>query len=256
MLFRSNEFIKSENKNFTPEYEGQKANYGVNKITNQFDDTDFKKANIFSSNEANQKYLSRNNWVGTYGKRIKLTANSQLKIAQANPVVEKDKVAYPTYGEIGFVETGDSFDEVKLIYFRGKDYNDPLWNTLLDRMSYEETCALLQDGLRYTNAVESISAPSTSQQNGAIAPNHNRNYKDLPNQSAFRGFAEEKDKENVGQDPEIFACNGLVGATYNVDLIQRIGEQTGEEAIWAVYNGIYGLGVNIQIGRASCRGRV
>lgn len=246
--YSTNEFIKSENKNFTPEYEGQKANYGVNKITNQFDDTDFKKAKIFSSNEVNQKYLSRNNWVGTYGTRIKLTANSQLKKAQENPNVEKDNIAYPTYDEIGFVETGDSFDEVKLIYLRGKDYNDPLWDTLLNRMSYEETCALLQDGLRYTNAVKSIAAPSTAQQNGAIAPNHNRNYKDLPSQSAFRGFAEEKDKENAGQNPEIFACNGLVGATYNIDLIQRLGEQTGEEAIWAGYNGIYGLGVNIHRG--------
>ena len=33
-------------------------------------------------------------------------------------------------------------------------------------------------------------------------------------------------------------CNGIVAATYNTDLIERLGEQTGEESIWAGYNGI------------------
>ena len=246
--YSTNEFIKEENANFTPEYKEEVANYGVNKITNQFDDVDFTKAKIFSETEEEQVYLSRNNWSETYGKRINLTANSKLKAAQANPDVQKDKITYPTYGEVGFVENGDTFSEVKLISLRGKDYNDPLWDTLLNRMTFDETAYLLQDGLRNTRAVESIAAPSTSQQNGALAPNHNRTYKELPKQSGFKGFAEIKDEENKGQNPEIFACNGLVGATYNIDLIERLGEQTGEEAIWAGYNGIYGLGVNIHRG--------
>ena len=246
--YSTNEFIKEENANFTPQYEGQVANYGVDKITNQFDDVDFRKANIFSKSEEQQVYISRNNWEGTYGKRINLTANSKLKVAQANPDVKQDKIPYPTYGEVGFVESGDTFTEIKLISLRGKDYNDPMWDTLLNRMTFEETASFLQDGLRYTKAVESIAAPSTAQQNGALAPNHNRNYRDLPSQSGFRGFAEEKDPDHASQNPEIFACNGLVGATYNIDLIERLGEQTGEEAIWAGYNGIYGLGVNIHRG--------
>ena len=246
--YSTNEFIESQNENFTPDYEGEEANYGVDKITNQFEDVDFKKAGIFTDEEESQVYLSRSDWQGTYGKRIQLTANSLLKAAQANPAVERDTVEYPTYDETGFYESAETFDEIKLIYLRGKDYDDPLWDTLLDAISWEESCAILQDGLRLTHGIESISAPSTSQQNGAIAPVHPRTYSQLPSQNAFRGFAEMLDPDNTSRKPVVFCNNGIVAATYNVELIQRIGEQTGEEAAWAGYNGIYGLGVNIHRG--------
>ncbi len=246
--YSTNEHIESENENFTGDYEGQEANYGVSSITNQFEDVDFKKAGIFSDEEQSQNYMSRSNWTGTYGKSITLTANTALKEAQKNPEVEQDSVEYPTYGEVGFYEGAGEFDEIKLIYLRGKDYDDPLWDTLLDRMTWDETCALLQQGLRYTESVESIAAPSTSQQNGAIAPVHSRSWSELPGQSGFRGFAEMLDPENKDQKPAVFVCNGIVGATYNTDLIMRLGEQTGEEAAWAGYNGIYGIGLNLHRG--------
>lgn len=246
--YSTNEYIEQQNADFTPEYEGQQANYGVSSITNQFEDVDFKKAGIFSDSEEGQTYLSRSNWTGTYGKRITLTANSALAEAQKNPALKQDNIDYPVYDEAGFYEGADTFDEIKLIYLRGKDYNDPMWETLLNRMSWAETCALLQDGLRLTHSVESIAAPSTSQQNGAIAPVHSRESSDLPDQSAFRGFAEQLDPDNKDTLPAVFCNNGIVAATYNTELIERVGEQTGEEAAWAGYNGIYGLGVNIHRG--------
>ena len=131
---------------------------------------------------------------------------------------------------------------------RGKDFDDPLWETLLNRITWEEYCALLQQGFRVTNPVESIAAPGSSQQNGAIAPNHSRAYGELNKQSGFQGFVEIKDKEHRDQLPPIFLSNGVVAATYDIDLIKRLGKQTGEEAAWAGYNGIYGLGVNIHRG--------
>lgn len=247
--YSTNAFIESENKNFTPSYEGDKANYGVDKITNQFDDVNFKKAGIFSEDETKQSYLSRNNWIGTYGKKIQLTANAALRNAQKNPEVQKDNIPYPTYDEAGFYESLDAFDDIKLVYLRGKDYNDPLWDTLLNRMSFEETCELLQTGFRQTNPVSSIQAPGTAQQNGGLAPNHSHSYGQLPKfEGTFPGFAVSMDPANQGQLPAIFLCNGIVAATFNQELIERVGEQAGEEGIWAGYNGIYGLGVNIHRG--------
>ncbi len=250
--YSNNEFIKSENAAFEAEgkakYEGQKANYGVDKITNQFEDVDFKKAGYFSENETKQIYMSRNDWQGTYGKRINLTATAALVEAQKCAPVEKDNIPYPTYGEIGFYEGEELFDEIKLIYLRGKDYNDPLWDTLLNRMTWDETCYLLQEGLRFTNGVESINAPSSSQQNGGLAPVQCRTDSGLPSQSGFRGFSETRDPENKSRKPATFVCNGIVAASYNIEFIERLGEQAGEEGIWAGYNGIYGLGVNIHRG--------
>jgi beta-glucosidase len=248
VTYSTNEFIESENENFVPSYNGQKANHRVDNITNRFDDTDFTKSEFFSDSEKEQKYMSRNNWADTYGVRIVLTATDGLKEGQKNPVATKDNVAYPEYDQMAFYESGTEFDEIKLIYLRGKDYNDPLWDTLLNRMTWEEACFLLQTGLRLTNPVESIAAPGTSQQNGAIAPVHPRTYDSLPLQSGFRGFSEIKDPANKGNKLPVFVSNGIVAATYNTELIQRLGEQTGEEAIWAGFNGIYGLGVNIHRG--------
>ena len=246
--YSTNEFIEHENEIFEADYEGQKANYGVDKITNQFDDTDFTKSEYFSDSEKNQKYTTRNDWAGTCGIRIILTATDGLVQGQKNPAAEKDNVTYPEYDQMAFYESASEFDEIKLIYLRGKDYNDPLWETLLDRMTWEDMCNLLQTGLRLTNPAESIAAPSTSQQNGALAPVHARTYDSLPLQSGFRGFSEIKDPENKGNKLPVFVCNGIVAATYNTELIERVGIQTGEEAIWAGFNGIYGLGVNIHRG--------
>jgi len=246
--YSTNAFIEEQNQNFTADYEGEEANYGVSKITNQFDDVDFKKAGIFSETDTDQPYLSRNNWSETYGHQIQLTANSALKNAQKATAATPDNIDYPTYNAKNFYEGEDTIDEMKLIYLRGADYDDPAWNSLLDCMSFEEVCNLLQTGLRCTNSVESISAPSTSEQNGSLAPNHPRTYSGLPIQSGFGGFSELLDPENQSQTPNIFACNGIVASTYNTDLIQRLGEQIGEEGLWAGYNGIYGLGVNLHRG--------
>lgn len=245
--YSSNDFIENENT-VPPAYEGAEVNYGVDGITNQFDDVDFKKAGIFSQDETQQVYITRSDWAGTYGKKIALTATQALADAQVCAPAPQDNIPYPTYGEVGFFDEGEAFDEIKLIYLKGKDYNDPLWETLLNRMTWDETCYLLQEGLRFTNAVESIVAPSSSQQNGGLGPVLSRADSGLPSQSGFRGFAETRDPENMGRKPATFVCNGIVAATYNVEFMRKLGEQAGEEGIWAGYNGIYGLGVNIHRG--------
>lgn len=245
--YSSNDFIENENT-VPPAYEGAEVNYGVDGITNQFDDVDFKKAGIFSQDEMQQVYITRSDWAGTYGKKIALTATQALAAAQVCAPAPQDNIPYPTYGEVGFFDEGEAFDEIKLIYLKGKDYNDPLWETLLNRMTWDETCYLLQEGLRFTNAVESIVAPSSSQQNGGLGPVLSRADGGLPSQSGFRGFAETRDPENMGRKPATFVCNGIVAATYNVEFMRKLGEQAGEEGIWAGYNGIYGLGVNIHRG--------
>lgn len=246
--YSTNEFIKDENAAFEnlAHYEGQQANYGVDKITNQFDDVDFTKAGMFSNEEAAQIYTTRNNWANTCGIRIKLTATAALVEAQKCAAVENDNIPYPAMGEQGFYEGEEIFDEIKLIYLRGKDFNDPLWDTLLDTITWEEYCYFLQEGLRFTLDIPSVAVPSSSQQNGGLAPVQSR--KQLGSQSGFRGFAELRDPDHIDQKPATFVCNGIVAATYNVEFIERLGEVTGEVGIWSGYNGIYGLGVNIHRG--------
>jgi beta-glucosidase len=65
---------------------------------------------------------------------------------------------------------------------------------------------------------------------------------------------------NVTNDPDknlkgtCFPCNGIVAATLNDELVRRVGELIGEDAMWAGYAGLYGSGLNIH--RTPYAGRV
>lgn len=246
--YSTNKNIKAANANFEAKYEGQLANYGVSSITNRFSDVDFQLYEGFSDAERSQPYVSRSNWQGTLGVKIDLTASSVLKDDQATPIPQSDSVAYPTFGETNGLTLADlrAFEDGTLI-----DYDNPLWDKLLDQITWEEMCDFLSDGLRQTGAIESINAPKTLQFNGAVGPvpgdaENNSKYKFNTTEAPFQGFVDGTDGED--DYPVFFCCNGIVASTFNNELVKRLGEQIGEECLWVGMSGIYGLGVNLHRG--------
>ena len=246
--YSTNKTIKKANTNFKQSYEGQEVNFGVDKITNAFDDVDFKKFDGFSKTEREQSYATRSDWENTLSKKITLTATEGLKAAQATIVPEADAIEYPEYGKESGLNIADlrAFDDGTPI-----SYDNPLWDELLDKMTWKETVALLSDGLRQTGAVESINAPKTLQFNGATGPvpgdaADNSKYKFNTTKAPFEGFAAGTDGEN--DYPIFFCCNGIVASTFSPELQQKLGEQIGEECLWIGMSGIYGLGVNLHRG--------
>lgn len=240
--YYSNAFIDNALENSKERYDGDDINFGVAFITNQFDKVDFQKYSGFEAEERNQPYVSRNDFESTTYKTISLTASSKLANDQKTYQLSKDNVPYPTYG---------ASNNLKLLDLRNDEegnlrpYNDPLWDKLLDQMSFEETVNLLKDGLRATQTVPSVVASKTFEQNGASGPV--QAYGSNSSGSTFEGWASYY-QSGVGEYPSIFPCNGIVASTFNKFLIEKLGEQLGEECSWAGYNGIYGLGINLHRG--------
>lgn len=212
-------------------------------------------------------YYDRNNWAGTVqlperkadGTLVKhnavLTMTKQMADDMRNQMnaavmIKTDDVAYPTYGK----DNG-----LVLLDMKGLSYNDPLWNDLLDQLTWEETVDLLSNGRHKTQPIQSVSKPGTGDENG---PNgFNASYNAASAGGRFNGptnpLAERAggfDAEgNYIPDPDMgqgytttgFSSNGVLAATFNKELAAEIGKQIGEEGLWAGMSGLLGIGLNI-----------
>lgn len=220
------------------------------KIVNRFDDADL---NRYEGAESKVVYLSRNDWEGTcklglsseqksLENQVPVTLTQKMKEDAAIPVPEKDDIEYPTYGS---EKTHYSLVDLR-VDEEGNTvpYDSPLWDDLLDQMTWKETVDLLTHGLRMTYAVQSINKPQTIDHNGATGPV--QPYGD--NANINNGLAVKNNDPDKNEYPTLYPCNGLVAATFNEELIEEMGEAMGNDCLWAGYNGIYGFGVNLHRG--------
>lgn len=215
-----------------------------NKIENRFENADI---NLYEGRGGSSvEYLSRNDWTGTlrFGtdgngavaqNHVKLTATERMKEDVKLPVLGSDTTEYPVYGSTatsyGIVDM--RLDEIP--------YDDPLWEDLLDQLTWDETVALLSSGCRKTVAIGSVTKPETIDHNGATGPVKEYNYNEA-NNGGLAVANNDPDKKSL---PNIYPCNGLVAATFDAELIERFGKAVGEDCLWAGYNALYGTGINI-----------
>ena len=230
-----------------------------NAITNQFENADLKLYEGAGENKDKLRYITRSNWEGTV--KLGLTKDNQrtnnyYKVITTAKMqedltwswtyqVEAEAGEYPTYGS---KET-----DYQLIDLRAYDdgdgdptndvaipYDDPMWEDLLDQLTWDETVFLLSHALRKTSAIESIGKPETLDHNGGCGPNLPYNvFSNVNNGLAIR-TADPDQREK----PIVYPCNGLVAATYNLELSYEYGQQWGEDCLWAGYAGLYGMGLN------------
>lgn len=126
-------------------------------------------------------------------------------------------------------------------------YDDPMWNELLDQLTYPQLSKLCAVGLRMTAAVEEIGKPETLDHNGPSGVT--QKYGIGPN-----GYATQTNDPDKGEAGTCYPCNGIIAATFNDELVREVGELIGEDAMWAGYAGFYGTGLNIH--RTPYSGRV
>lgn len=219
-------------------------------ITNQFDNADINKYDGRGTNGVT--YVTRNNWEGTVklgydaqynptGNVVKLVGTEQMTI-DMNPVPTPDDIEYPTYGS---TETSYMLIDLRA-YEDGTpiEYDNPMWDDLLDQLTWDETVNLLSRGLRMTYSVESIGKPQTIDHNGATGPV--QPYGDNP--TINRGLAIDTNDPDMGEKPTLYPSNGLAASTYNRELVKKYGEAWGEDCLWAGYAGLYGPGLNAHRG--------
>lgn len=202
------------------------------------------------------EYYSRENWEavpmlerkadGTLVKHNAVLTMTQTMADELRDQMDAAKAMekggeYPTYGaQNGLI----------LLDLKGLSYEDPLWEDLLDELTWDETVDLLSNGRHKTQAIQSVSKPSTGDENG---PNGFRqSYSAKGEGSRFFGptnpYGERVGDPDLGQGYTStgFSSNGVLAATFSREIAEEVGRQIGEEGYWAGQAGLLGGGYNIQ----------
>lgn len=182
-----------------------------NEITNQFD-----YGNIQTYDDS-YVYLTRNDWTGTwptiYGEpnekgRYNAEATEEFVQLSQNNIYQDDPDAE--------MPTTNSGDNINLITMRGKDYDDEEWDAVLDCLTVDEMVEMVRLGGWQTMAIDSISKPMSSDQDGP---------------AGISGELIMSDVDCMG-----YPNQELLAATWNKELALEFGKCIGED----------GLSVNVQ----------
>ena len=188
-------------------------------------------------------YLSRSDWAGTYptidgtpsnmksddGERNAVvytkTAGAYLasilnERLSGNPVQEnQDKIRRP-------IVDGTGTSDLQLIDMRGRPFDDPAWELILDKISLKEIQTLvLQSGFQ-TLDIDSIGKPSTQECDGPSGVNGS-NY------------------NNTQRAEVVYSSGVMVGMTFNQSLAYRYGLLCGNAGLYFEREGWYAPGMNI-----------
>lgn len=187
-------------------------------ITNQFDNVDWNKYEHKDDN--NVTYLSRSDWQGTYPKEIiKLEMSEGLKVdvGYTHEVVANPEDEMPLYDQ------PSTFMLADLI---GKEYDDPIWEDLLNSLSIDEQISLLGSGYFGTIALPSIGKPADIAADGPMG--------------LRRSFTYDSSIKTMS-----YPSPTVLSATFNDDIALRVGELMGEDALHSGCTGLYAPGVNM-----------
>ena len=232
--------------------------YGTgNDVTSLFASADINRYEGKGDNSV--AYVSRNDWEGT----LMLWADENqdgendnyVQLSMTDQMYEDtilDAADLPANDDQWPVMGSDETNYSLIQLLENEDgseipYDDPMWDDLLNQLTYEDMSRLCAVGLRMTVSLESIGKPETLDHNGPSGVT--QKYSAGPN--GYANQTNDPDKEMTGT---CYPCNGILAATMNDQLVQEVGELIGEDAMWAGYAGFYGSGLNIH--RTPYAGRV
>ena len=183
--------------------------------------------------------LSRSDWTGTFPTKPVDRAAPQVALDEFewfdNFSVDTDAVLGNAQGSRVYAAQAPASgvsNGLSLIDLRGVDYDDPLWDTLLDQIDWtkdkESIQVLLYNAAYQTGEVSSLGKPATTDKDGAM------------------GWSVE--------GASSWASANVMASTWNADLMYEIGSCIGEEGLQADIHGWYAPAVNIH--RSPFSGRV
>ena len=209
-----------------------------NKVENKFDDV--------SSHI--KTYLSRNDWEGTFPQTPTeencevsndlIESFSVESYIGKGATLDKGKPWYVSKARRQqYVELTDEEAKIKLYDLIGKSYDDKKWDELLDQLTVKQMTQLIGTGNFNTGAISNISKPKTTDPDGP---------------SGFTNFMTMIDQTATVYDTCFYACESLIGATFNKELAYKVGNAIGNEGLIGnergdkrTYSGWYAPAVNI-----------
>lgn len=226
------------------------------KITNRLDSGDINKYENRGTNSVT--YLSRSDWDKTYpAEAAKLVLNKEMAEDLKRDTVPDDTgYTMPEYQQlngtkvsqgvkVADVNSGDrvAFDFINApLDERSEGWNDEwqtAWDELLDQMSQSEQIAMVSSSFHKIHGAVSIALPESYQENGPVGITKREDTKyifSVPNQELI---------EENGFVFVAYPCAGILAASFDTDIAQRVGEHKSEDMLYLGYNGIYGPGVNM-----------
>lgn len=192
--------------------------------------------------------LSRADWVGTWPAADSSTTREAsaeyladlADTSTNNPIDYDSEYEYPYFNKELYDETDEEYnmtvndllpeDTPEVSYLPIVSYDDERWDILISLCSESELTALLSYGAYQTRAVETIGMPATWAGDGPSGLTC------FMNSTVFSGTCH-------------YCSEPVMGSTWNVELIEELGETIGEEALVGYngvpYSAIYAPGVNI-----------
>ena len=190
-------------------------------ITNQLSLAD---PNLYEGTEGqNVTWLSRSDWEGTYPSDeqivLKLTDMLIADLQQIRYNAENyETVEMPTLG---------AKNGVKLVEMIGLDFDDPKWEQLLDQLTYDEMVAMIGDSFHWRMPAESVQAPGSRDENGP------------------QGLTVALFGSALGVETTAFTSEDVMAATFNTELMYKVGNLIGNDCLAADVACLYGPGANM-----------
>lgn len=202
-----------------------KTPYTDYEVENRFNDADI---NLYSETKVGQSvtYLSRSDWKGTYPTPAVMTCTSEQMIRDmqyggktvVNGELKVDNGGIvPKTGEIT-AEAG----ELSLAMLIGLDFDNPLWEDLLNQLTFEEQYKFITYGASAISGAESVSAPGYVSADGP------------------QGV-----KVGTQQNQVAFASVSVLASTFDEELAEAYGNTFGHEMLHQGVTGIYATGANL-----------
>ena len=211
------------------------AGEGLATIENQFSDASL----------ADAKYLTRNNWTMMdndglrYGYVSDVVSRAEIGGKQFRAEASAELVAAlksffslnPNEGQEIVDVTFGAEQKVDLIDLRGLPYDDPLWETLLDQISYSELSKLIDECGYCSPAVDSMNKPKVTDLDGPAGLNDIIAHGSMPIGEGLQAMT--------------WPTQYMLACTWNLTLAEEMGRGIAEDGLYSKTCGWYGPGMNI-----------
>ena len=171
------------------------------------------RANGFENYEAATAAPAESAYVMSDAQKAAVALNMHASLKEKAASMDNASDVMPTTGAKNNLVVAD---------LRGKDYNDPDWEKLLDEMTFEDMSVLICLGGWHTEAVESIGKVRTADCDGPAGLNN---------------FM-------TGKQGTAFGTEVMMAQTWNTKLADILGERLGAEYVDVENWGVYGPAMN------------
>lgn len=204
--------------------EEAKAALTVTAAVNRFDEQNehFVEYTDAAANNGHATNFTRENFAASFP-----TAPTEADLTASDAVINNLKAYTPDYYDSSdAMPTTGANNGLTAVGMRGRTYDDPRWEALLDQCTVKEMNAIICAGNQGTVPMKSINLPKSDATDG---PAGLKQYGGL----------------GLGVSANFNCCGTLVAATWNWEMAEAYGKMVGNEALNASMDAWYAPGVDL-----------